>query len=193
MKLFRSADSGHQVIVDIYLPDEFFGESAFLKLPCASEQALALEDGKLMAWDAQIIESIVMNRPRLGLALWQVQIQRTLELARRIESLSAGTTLRQVARALIRFSERMGTARSDGSVHMSPLTHELLSQYVVTSREIVTASMNQLRSMGYLQYSRSGIVVFRAALQKWLRAENGLAPSRSLATTPGMALESGSR
>ena len=29
----RLADDGHQVVVDIYQPDEFFGESAFLNLP----------------------------------------------------------------------------------------------------------------------------------------------------------------
>ena len=33
VKVSRLADDGHQVVVDIYQPDEFFGESAFLNLP----------------------------------------------------------------------------------------------------------------------------------------------------------------
>ena len=49
VKVVRLADDGHQVVVDIYQPDEFFGESAFLSLPHRSEQATALEDVKLMA------------------------------------------------------------------------------------------------------------------------------------------------
>src|SRR5450432_4862023 len=69
VKVARLADDGHQVVVDLYQPDEFFGESAFLSLPHRSEQATALEDVKLMAWSTQEIEEIVMKRPRLAVAL----------------------------------------------------------------------------------------------------------------------------
>src|SRR5512132_344439 len=65
VKVSRLADDGHQVIVDIYQPDEFFGESAFLSLPHRSEQATALENTKLMTWTANEIEEIIMKRPKL--------------------------------------------------------------------------------------------------------------------------------
>ena len=169
VKVVRLADDGHQVVVDIYQSDEFFGESAFLSLPHRSEQATALEDAKLMSWGTQEIEEIIMKRPKLSLALLQIQVQRTLDLTRRIESFSADNIARRLARSLIRFSERLGTVEADGSVHMTAFTHELLSQYVGTSREIVTHYMNQFRRMGYLQYSRRGIVMYRDAFQQWLR------------------------
>src|ERR1700690_121090 len=69
VKVSRLADDGHQVVVDIYQPDEFFGESAFLSLSHRSEQATVLEDAKLMAWATPEIEEILMKRPRLALAL----------------------------------------------------------------------------------------------------------------------------
>jgi CRP/FNR family cyclic AMP-dependent transcriptional regulator len=169
VKVVRLADDGHQVVVDIYQADEFFGESAFLSLPHRSEQATVLEDAKLMAWGTQEIEDIVMKRPRLAVALLQIQVQRTLDMTQRIESFSADNIARRLARSLIRFSERLGTVETDGSVRMSAFTHELLSQYVGTSREIVTHYMNQFRRQGYLQYSRRGIVMYRDAFQQWLR------------------------
>ena len=52
-----------------------------------------------------------------------------------------------------------------------PFTHVLLSQYVGTSREIVTHYMNQFRRQGYLRYSRKGILLHRDALKEWLRQE----------------------
>ena len=52
---------------------------------------------------------------------------------------------------------------------MAAFTHELLSQYVGTSREIVTHYMNQFRRLGFLQYSRRGIVLYRAPFEQWLR------------------------
>jgi CRP-like cAMP-binding protein len=63
----------------------------------------------------------------------------------------------------------LGVVEEDGSVRMTPFTHELLSQYVGTSREIVTHYMNQFRRQGYLKYSRKGIVLYRDAFRVWLR------------------------
>jgi len=169
VKISRLADDGHQVVVDIYQSDEFFGESAFLSLAHRSEQATALENSKLMTWTAAEIEEIVMHRPLLAVALLQILVQRTIDFTHRIESFSVDNIARRLARSLIRFSERLGTPDEDGSVHMAPFTHELLSQYVGTSREIVTHYMNQFRRQGYLRYSRKGIVLYREAFREWLR------------------------
>src|ERR1700753_2281278 len=57
VKVSRLADDGHQVVVDIYQPDEFFGESAFLNLLHRSEQASALENIKLMTWSTSAMEA----------------------------------------------------------------------------------------------------------------------------------------
>jgi len=168
IKVTRLADDGHQVVIDIYQPDEFFGESAFLNLSHRCEQATALENTKVMAWTTGEIEDLILKRPRLSVALLQILVQRTIEFTHRIESFSVDNIARRLARSLIRFSERLGTAQEDGSVRMAPFTHELLSQYVGTSREIVTHYMNQFRRQGYLKYSRKEIVLYREAFRDWL-------------------------
>ena len=169
VKVCRLADDGNQVLVDIYQPDEFFGESAFLNLPQRAEQATALENTRLMIWTTVEIEDIMLKRPRLAVALLQILVQRTIDFGRRIESFSVDNIARRLARSLIRFSERLGISEEDGSVRMVPFTHELLSQYVGTSREIVTHYMNQFRRQGYLRYSRKGIILYRDAFKDWLR------------------------
>jgi CRP/FNR family cyclic AMP-dependent transcriptional regulator len=169
IKVSRLADDGHQVIVDIYQADEFFGESALLDLPHRCEESTALENTKLMTWTTAEIEHIIMKRPRLSVALLQILVQRTIDFTHRIESFSVDNVARRLARSLIRFSERLGTMEEDGSVRMTPFTHELLSQYVGTSREIVTQYMNQFRRQGYLKYSHKGIVLYREAFRDWLR------------------------
>ncbi len=99
----------------------------------------------------------------------QILVQRTIEFTHRIESFSVDNIARRLARSLIRFSERLGTPEEDGAIRMVPFTHELLSQYVGTSREIVTHYMNQFRRQGYLRYSRKGIILYRDAFKEWLR------------------------
>jgi CRP-like cAMP-binding protein len=169
VKVCRLADDGRQVVVDIYQPDEFFGESAFLGLAQRTEVAVALENTKVMTWTTNEIEEITMKRPKLAIALLQLLVQRSMDFGYRIESFSVDNIARRLARSLIRFSERLGTRNEDGSVQMIPFTHELLSQYVGTSREIVTHYMNQFRRQGYLRYSRKGIMLYRDALREWLK------------------------
>lgn len=155
----RIAEEGSEVILEIIRPEELFGESAFFDAPRRSEQATALEKVTVMTWAISDMEDMVTKRPRLALALLQILAQRNAEFSRRIESLSLDTIERRLARSLIRFSERLGQQEEDGSVKLMPLTHELLSRYVGTSREIITQYMNRFRKQGYVSYSRHGIVL----------------------------------
>jgi CRP/FNR family transcriptional regulator, cyclic AMP receptor protein len=169
VKVCRMADDGRQVVVDLYQPDEFFGESAFLGQGQRAELSVAIENTKVMTWTTTEIEEIASRRPRLAIALLQLLVQRSMDFGSRIESFSVDNIARRLARALIRFSERLGHVAENGSVQMIPFTHELLSQYVGTSREIVTHYMNQFRRQGYLTYSRKGILLHRDAMKDWLR------------------------
>src|ERR1700740_180281 len=50
VKVCRTANDGRQVIVDIYNPDAFFGESALLGPSQRTELASALEHTRVMSW-----------------------------------------------------------------------------------------------------------------------------------------------
>src|SRR5205823_4531100 len=56
----------------------------------------------------------------------------------------------------------------DGSVRISQIKHQLLSEYVVTSRANVTHWMNSFRRQGFLRCSRDYLLLYPAALQRWL-------------------------
>lgn len=172
VKITRISDHGSQVMLDLYRPDEFFGEAAFVSLSHASEQAVAHQKTTLMTWRAGDIEAMIMKRPQLAMALLQAFGLRALGFAERIESLSVDSIDKRLARTLLRFSERLGTPQTDGSVVMEPLTHELLAQYIGTSRELVTCRMTKFRREGYLQYSRKEITLYRDALRTWIQDAN---------------------
>lgn len=168
VKVARVGNDGSQTVINIYRADEFFGESALLGLPHRAEQAIALEDSRLMSWTVAEIHKAAEGQPKLAIALLQIVLQRSIEYERRIESLATETTDRRLARTLIRLSHRAGTLQTDGSHRMAPLTHELLGQYVGTSREIVSHYMNLFRRQGYVRYSRKEIALFRDLLEDWL-------------------------
>jgi CRP/FNR family transcriptional regulator len=171
------AEDGSEVLLEIVRPDELFGESAFLNPPRRCEQAKAMETAQLMAWATAEIEDLVTKRPRLAIALVQVLAQRNAEYTRRIESFAIDTIERRLARSLIRLSERLGTREESGSVWMMPFTHEMLSRYVGTSREIVSHYMSRFRKNGYMTYSRRGIRlhpdIFKTVLQEETSSSRG--------------------
>ncbi len=169
VKVSRVAENGRRVVLDIYLTDEFFGESALLNSATRDEEAMAIEKTTVMTWKTSAIEGLVGLRPQLGIALLQLLARRTIDLGDRIESFSTDNTVRRLARLLVYLCERLGRVTADGSIQIMPLTQELLSQYIGTSREIVTHGMNQLRERHFVRYSRSdGILVYREAMQEWL-------------------------
>jgi CRP/FNR family transcriptional regulator len=174
----RIADDGREVLLEIIRPDELFGESAFLDVPRRPERAMALEGTKVMSWAISDIEGLVVRRPRLAVALLQIVAQRNDEFSRRIESFTIDSVERRLARSLLGFSKRFGTLQADGSIRMMPLTHALLSQYVGTSRELITQHMNRFRKRGYVSYSRSGIFLYPDALSTLL-ARVGTTPAET--------------
>jgi len=151
---------GSEVLLEIVRPDELFGESAFLDIPRRSERAIAVEKAKLMAWAISDMEDLVTKRPRLALALLQILAQRNAVFTRRIESFAIDSIEQRLARSLLHFSERLGSREDDGSVRIMPLTHKMLSEYVGTTREVITHYMIRFRKQGYVSYSRRGIHLY---------------------------------
>jgi len=176
VKLSQITEGGREILLEIVQRDELFGESAFVNGHHRTEQATALESAQLMAWPISAVEELVTKRPRLAVSLLQISAQRTIDFAHRIESLSTDKIERRLARSLIRFAERLGIPEGDGSIRMMPFTHEMLSQHIGTSREIVSHHMNQFRKQGYLRYSRQEIVLYHDALAAWIAK-----PARSAA------------
>jgi CRP/FNR family transcriptional regulator, cyclic AMP receptor protein len=158
------------VVVDIYRNNEFFGEAGLIEMAPRGERAIAMERSQIMSWTTEEIENVISQRPELGIALIQMIVNRSMDLCTRLESFAAEKTPQRVARSLLRFAERFGSRADDGSVRIPPMTHQFLSEYVGTSREIVTFNMNHLRQQGYIKYSRKCIDLYADALRERLRS-----------------------
>jgi CRP-like cAMP-binding protein len=169
VKVAIPLDDGSQTVVDIFTTDDFFGESSLLGLGKSAERAVALDSVTLMSWNGAEIEEQVERQPRLGVALLQMLVKRGLDYQERLQSFALDKTPERVVRSLLRFADRLGVRSQDGSVKIPPLTHQVISEYVGTSREIVTFQMNYLRQKGLLRYSRKGIQVYSDALREYLQ------------------------
>lgn len=173
VKVSTTIEDGAQIVTGIFCTDEFFGAGMLLGEHTAyREQAKALEISTLMSWTREEIEALIERQPGLGLALIQMLVGRCLDMEERLESLALDKIPKLVAVALMRLAKaKSGTREPDGAIRIPPLTHEVLSEYVGTSRELVTSQMNQLRRKGFLRYSRKVIQIYPEALTEHLRNE----------------------
>ena len=173
VKVTIPLNDGTETVVDIFTTDDFFGESSLLGASPYAERALAMDNVTLMSWTGAEIEDQIERQPRLGVALLQMLVKRGLDYEERLQSFALDQTPERIVRSLLRFASRLGSQADDGSIKIPPLTHQVISEYVGTSREIVTFQMNALRQKGYLRYSRKGIQVYASALAEYLRTETG--------------------
>jgi CRP-like cAMP-binding protein len=180
VKVTIPMENGVQTVINIFNTDDFFGESALLGANHMPERAAALDNVTLMSWTRAEIEEQIERQPRLGIALMQMLVKRGLDYEERLQSFAVDKTPERIVRALLRFAEHLGAPGEDGSLRIPPLTHQAISEYVGTSREIVTFQMNQLRQSGFVRYSRRGIQVYAEALRERLRTQqhDNSAPAR---------------
>lgn len=168
VKVSRLTEGGKEVILDFYHKDDFFGDTSFLNRNHQGERATALDKTSLMLWTIVELKRLMMRTPALGPALLRVLAQKLADANLRIESFAVDPINRRLAEALLHLAERFGQPAEDQWVHLLPITHEQLARYVGTSREIVTQYMNQFRRERLLRYSRRGVDLDAAALQKYL-------------------------
>lgn len=174
VKLTRMSGAS-EVVMNLCQTDDLFGEPAFVR--GSGERAVALEPTKVMSWPVETVQEIIQRHPRFGIALIQMLACRCYDLEERIATLSADSTARRLAKALIHLSERLGQPEphSSGGRRLAPFSHKLLAQYIGTTREAVTHCMNQFRRQGFVTYSRRDVVVYGDALRQWLSADRSTA------------------
>ena len=165
VKVSVPGEDGTPIVLDVYSADQMFGECGFLGRLGYDERAEALERCTLMSWSTTEVEEQIQNQPKLGIALIQVLVERCVDSEERLQSLALDKTPERIARGLLRFAERAGAREEDGTIRIPPMTHQLLSEYAGTSREIVTFQMNHFRDKGLLRYSRKAINIYVEALR----------------------------
>jgi CRP/FNR family cyclic AMP-dependent transcriptional regulator len=146
-----------------------FGEQALIKPAERTDTAVALGASSVLSWTSGEIRERVDFNPRLGVVLCQYMVKQCLELADRVQTLALYNTPERVILALAELAHRSGVGLPDGSTRVETLTHQTLSEYVGTSREVVTFHLTRLRSQGLIRYSRRYMDLSVAKLEAALR------------------------
>ena len=171
VKIFCIAPDGTQTLLRIACAEQFFGEASLVAGYATNDQGAAvIEPARVMAWTPVEIERHVEREPMLGVALTEYWANQSCLLRERLISMARLMTRARVAHSLIQLARCLGTATPQGTIQITGMTHQLIADYVGTSREIVTSELTRLRRLGYLTYSRGHLDVCTESLREvlWL-------------------------
>jgi len=169
VKVTFPLQDGSETVVDILSAGDFLGEHSLLPSTSCSGRAVALDNVSLMSWTTLEIEQQCERQPKLAIALIRLFARRGLDYQARLQSFALDKTPERLVRCLLRLADRLGTRSDDGCIAIPPLTHQVLADYVGTTREIVNLQMNQMRHNGAVRYSRKEIQIYTRDLRHCLR------------------------
>lgn len=150
----RVLPTGKVMNVGHYGPSEIFGESSLFPYRAATEYATAIEDVSVMSWPADQFSAMLAAKSGMWAVFGQIMIDRQCASAMRIEGL-LGFNTGALVRALLDLS-RIGTPNSGGMVMLPMVSHGSLAHDIGTTREIVTATLGNLRKSGAVSFERFG-------------------------------------
>lgn len=167
-KVVRISEKGQEKIVGFYSTGEIFGEFCVCDLIRRRDQAVAVEPLELTAVHVNGLLKLIGQKPEFSQEFLRLICTRLSDCQEQVATLSFDTTARRLAKELMKLGASEEGQGSDGARVTTGLTHEDLANLIGTTREVVTALMNQFRERGLIEYSRRRIVVFPKQVANYL-------------------------
>ncbi|MEW6687908.1 MAG: Crp/Fnr family transcriptional regulator [Pseudomonadota bacterium] len=162
VKVYVSDDAGHDVVLLVQGPGEYFGELVLDEGP-RSASVTTLEPCRFLVVPKADFREFVRGNPAFALNLIEKLIARVRALTASVKSLALMDVYGRVARLLLELAEE-----SDGGLVIPQrLTQQDIASRIGASREMVSRILKDLSTGGYLTQSRTGIVLHRKPPEHW--------------------------
>lgn len=159
IKLSRYSDDGREIILDFRRAGDVIGELALLGWPQPDDVAEVSEQALVSAIPVDELVPLLASNCLFGTQITHLVVQRLKQIQHRYESLcfqGASSRIRQFIREQAdTVGRRVGT---EIDVKMS-LTHQDIAKRTITSRQLVTGVLRDLKRQNVISYNRNRILV----------------------------------
>lgn len=168
VKLFQTAEDGHEPVVYLYGPHTILGLRALTpKDHTYWHSSEALTDCEIISVPVEEYKAILVSHPEYIVDLLYLFIQRLNYTERRLYGFVAAETTTRVASFLYDCALRFGEKEGSEILIPIPLTHQVISEFVGSARESVTISLNKLEKEGVIAHTRGSVTILNLSkLQK---------------------------
>ena len=160
VKISRLSEDGNEVILDVIGPGELFGELSFSdREESSGEIAQALDDIVVCTMKRSDFESLLKMKPELNFELTKRIGLRLRKFEERVTDMVFKDVRKRIAGFLVRYAEEFGKIKSGVVSIKMHLSHQEIALLVGAARQTVTTTLNDFRSKGIIDFSRSGFVI----------------------------------
>lgn len=148
-------EDGREQILRIYKPGEVFGELCFCTA-VRREEALALEDSEIVELQfTELIEHLQRNTSALTSFLSTIS-HHLSDAYEQIRLLSSEKVMARLIQTLLRLAAEMGVPEGRWVRLRVHLSQEDLARMIGARREVTSTLLNQLRTLGCIDYTKRG-------------------------------------
>jgi len=159
VKISRLTEEGKELTLAILEPGEVFGELEVLEGSPRDTVAEALEDISVCVMQRQDFEEVLQKNPDLTIKLTKLIGFRLKKIENRIEDLVFKDVPVRLAHLLLNLSEEFGQ-KVDGEIQLRiRMTHQELANLIGSTRETVSATLNDFKRQGLIRQDRRTIII----------------------------------
>jgi len=169
IKIYISDEEGKEILLRVLGPGEYFGELAVLDQKPRSASAITLCDSNLSVITSKDFKQCLQNNPEVAVNLLQVLASCLRDATESQRQLG----LMDVYGRLIITLQSL--SRKDNGIHIlepKPTQQDLASK-IGASREMVSRILKYLKDGGYIEITKTSIVIKEQLPEKW---QKGVCP-----------------
>lgn len=151
VKIWITAASGRNVILDVLDDGAILGELGAIDGAARSASASALVDCELLAVPVDRFRALLEQRPSVSLEMLRLLAERLRGASRRQLEFSASDALGRLCGAIVDLAERYGTVREGVREVTLPLGQSDLGALGGLSREAIVKGLKALRQLGWVE------------------------------------------
>lgn len=161
VKISRITEDGREVILDVLGPGEIFGEVGSMddEVVGRNEMAEALDEAVVCTMKREDFETLLKMNPNLSMEVTKRVGLRLRKIEERVADLLFKDTKKRIASFLVRYAEEFGKMKSGAVTVANALTQQEIALLTGSARQTVTTTLNELRSVGIIDFSRSTITI----------------------------------
>ncbi len=154
-KVFRSDDSGREIILNTLESGDYFGELGLLDDVQRSASVTAISDCELLCLNKETFSELLGRYPDIAKTLLRDMARRIRDLTDSVESLALQNVYARVANTLMNLAEPHG----DQWLVREKMTQQDIANRVGASREMISRILKELSIGGYIDYHRRQITI----------------------------------
>ncbi len=160
IKISEMDENGNEMIKDIILTGDLFGEISINALGLTHEYAEILSSEVILCtFTMEQFEKLMEKHPALALNFTKMMGDKLRQLEHRYANLVFKDVKARLKDFIRTWAAKEGKEEPEGVTIRNYLTHNEIASLISSSRQTVTTIINELKDAGALTYSRSKIVI----------------------------------